>query len=294
VNFQRLLSCLWLPFRGYRRVAHSFAHFMEKSASFKTPLGVQLPSSFRSLLKRNLDTVDVHKDCRCFIFGNGPSLGKLDLTLFQDDITIGVNGFYKHTQARTCQPSYYCLSPDFFFDGSAVARSFLSELLATIEKSCFYIPLIGQAKNIVRDGCLPLERTFFIPHNGSLVHDDIEKVDFLHSVPNGVNIIQEALLMAFHVGCNPIYLLGVEHDWLATRTGNTHFYSDFARHPTFRYLDQWSYYERIRGALQTWECYLTINRYALKHGIRIVNLTPNSFLDVFESGDLSAFMKKVV
>ena len=273
-------------------MAYACAHLLEKSAAFKTPLSVQFPSSFHKLLKRNLGATGRHKDRRCFIFGNGPSLGKVDLTQFHNDITIGVNGYYKHTQARDCQPSYYCLSPDFFFDGSAVARSFLFELLTIINKSYFYIPLIGQARNIVRDGYLPLERTFFIPHNGSLVHDDIERVDFLHAVPNGVNIMQEALLTAFHMGCNPIYLLGVEHDWLATRTENKHFYSDFARHPTFRYLDQWSYYERIRGALQTWECYLTINRYAQKHGIRIVNLTPDSFLDVFESGDLADVMKR--
>ena len=215
----------------------------------------------------------------------------MDLSRFHDEITFGVNGFYKHNQAASCQPAYYCLSPEVFFDGSDSSQTFLKELQAIITKSIFYIPLLGNAQNIVRDGSLPLERTRFIPHNGSLVKDEIKRVDLLGPIPGGVNIVQEAILVAFHLGCNPIYLLGVEHDFLVKDTGWQHFYRHFARHPTFRYFDQWTYYEKIRSTLQLWDCYLTIAKYAQQNDLRIINLTPGSYLDVFEMGSLEEVLR---
>ena len=290
MNTQRIWSALWWPFRIYRKSALTLARCLERSAGFPTPLAVQCPGYFQPLLKRNVANAGKHQGRRCIIYGNGPSLGQLDLSAFRDDITFGVNAFYKHSQAQACQPSYYCLSPDCYFDESETSQAFLKGLLDTIDKSVFYVPLfpgLGPEEKIVEDGLLPLVRTFFIPHIGSLVSDEIKRVDFLHPVPGGVNIVQEALLTAFHLGCNPIYLVGMEHDWLATRSEYTHFYNDLARHPTFRYIEKWSYCERIQGALQTWQCYYTLNRYAQQHGIRIVNLTPNSYLDVFEMGNLA-------
>ncbi len=294
MNGQTLRKALWVPLRIYRKSALALAHLLEHSASFNDPMAVHMSAGLPALLKRNLATAESQQGRRCFIFGSGPSFGQVNLAGFRDDITFGVNGFYKHSQAQTYQPSHYCLSPDFFFDGSDTSQTFLKELVETITRSDFYVPYfpsLGHAERIIAGSLLPLERTFFIPHNASLVSEEIKRVDFLNPLPGGVNIIHEALLTAFHLGCNPIYLLGVEHDWMATRSNYTHFYNNFTRHPSFRGLDQWTYYEKLRGAVQTWSCYLTILRYAQQHGIRIVNLTPHSFLDIFEMGQLSDVVK---
>ena len=295
MNSQKLWKALWVPFRIYRKSALALSHLLERSARFNDPMAVHLSAGFPALLKRNLATAGSQQGRRCFIFGSGPSFGQVNLADFRCDISIGVNGFFKHSQAPAYQPTHYCLSPDFFFDGSDTSKAFLKELLETITQSDFYVPYfpsLGHAERIIAGSWLPLERTFFIPHNASLVSDEIKRVDFFNPLPGGVNIIHEALLTAFHLGCNPIYLLGVEHDWMATRSNYSHFYnSNSTRHPSFRGLDQWTYYEKLRGAEQTWGCYLTILKYARQHGIRIVNLTPHSFLDVFEMEQLSDVVK---
>ena len=49
---------------------------------------------------------DKHKGERCFICATGPSLNKMDLTLLDDEITFGVNSFYKTGRSTT----YYGVS----------------------------------------------------------------------------------------------------------------------------------------------------------------------------------------
>src|SRR5436190_19974003 len=50
---------------------------------------------------------DKHRDCqRCFVIGNGPSLGPMDLRPLRDELCIGANSFYKHPQAEQVQLDY--------------------------------------------------------------------------------------------------------------------------------------------------------------------------------------------
>src|ERR1700738_2271379 len=48
-----------------------------------------------------------YRDRRCFVIGNGPSLGKMDLSPLRDEITIGCNGLFLLFEKLGFLPTYY-------------------------------------------------------------------------------------------------------------------------------------------------------------------------------------------
>lgn len=54
---------------------------------------------------------------RCFIVGNGPSLGKQDLTQLKDEVTFVANWFALHEDTEQIDPTFYCICGEQFFGG---------------------------------------------------------------------------------------------------------------------------------------------------------------------------------
>ena len=48
-----------------------------------------------------------HLGERCFIIGNGPSLNKIDLNKFSNDVTFGSNAIFLKTEEMGFKPTYY-------------------------------------------------------------------------------------------------------------------------------------------------------------------------------------------
>ena len=65
------------------------------------------PSSVSKLNRNKLESFkDIHKGDRCFVIANGPSLRKMDLSLLQNEITLGMNRIYLLEKVNGFSPSY--------------------------------------------------------------------------------------------------------------------------------------------------------------------------------------------
>lgn len=233
-------------------------------------------------LLRNRETLGCQEGRRCFVIGNGPSLRRQNLQLLKSEITFVSNGFWKHSVIEYWQPSYYCFADPLIFTGATVMNSFFEQMMRRIKYSQFFVPY--DAKNIIESyGLLPADKTRYVKFKGSLGQDELSNLDLTGSMPGVINVIQLAIMAALYMKCSPIYLIGLDHDWLSHRGDDTHFYDG----PTVNgytsnlALGQYSYKHLMQCQLILWNGYEKLRAYADGQGIEIINATDGGFLDVF-------------
>lgn len=249
----------------------------------------------REIVKRNLVFKNKHQDRRAFVIGTGPSLASQDLTLLGNEITFTLSGFWKHSIVEQWQPTYYCFSDPLLFDGSAVMKEFFESLRKRITESTFFVPL-SALKTIQQHQLLPPERTYYVAFHGDLSTDVVDDLDFTAPVPGIMNVAQLCMMLAIYMGISPIYLLGLDHDWLS-HTGETkHFYAGHAgleKHPEVKpVLADWSYRHLMECQLVGWKAYENLARLAALKGIKIYNATDGGFLDVYERANYRDVVSK--
>lgn len=236
----------------------------------------------RAILKRNVQFKDKHKGQRAFVIVNGPSLAEQDVTLLKNDLTFVVSGFYKHEVIKTWQPSYYSIIDANFFNGSENSTRFFKSLNEVIHDSTFFIPLYRGYEANLKYKLLPPEKTFYTATAG-LPSDAIDMTGVIQSF---MSVSAFALAHAIYMGCNPIYLLGFDHDYLVNRGADRHFYKGgtIAGAPavTQSLSERHDYDAYMASCLALWKNYRSLDRIAKKRGIRIYNATNGGYLDVFE------------
>ena len=145
---------------------------------------------------------------RCFILGNGPSLKKMNLDFIKDEITIGSNGIY-HTFADMGFSTSFLLFED--IEQTELRSPDIRGVKGPIKMAALY-----NAYCISKD-----ENTLFFnaprSHRSDYYWDkDLYPQfsrDFASVVHLGGTITYVALQLAYHLGCNPVYLIGVDHNY---------------------------------------------------------------------------------
>lgn len=156
--------------------------------------------------RRFLETLkDSRKGQRGFVLGNGPSLKKMNLRCLKDELTIGSNGVYQ------------------LFDEIGFSTDYLLfEDIVQTELRRKDIPKIKGARKLAasyNSYAFPRdEETFFMnvrPWNDFYREQVFPEfsTDFAAIVYLGGTVTYIALQLAFHLGCDPVYLIGVDHSY---------------------------------------------------------------------------------
>jgi len=246
------------------------------------------PLFLRPLLPANRRLKDIHQGRRCFVIGNGPSLTTEDIEPLSGEITFAMNGFLNHPAIDRWQPTYYSLVDPTFFDGSESSNRFLDCFFSIVQASHLIVPCISHNRVADRG-----DRVTFVSFAGSLANARLRRIDLTRPLPGIMNSAQLAILVALYMGCSPIYLLGMDHDWLAHRGHDPHFYPNttLENHPNASGDCGKFPYRRILEDVQTvWRGYETLLTYGDSHARRIINCTKGGFLDVFERANLDAVL----
>ena len=158
----------------------------------------------RSSIKLLTQLKDVHKDQRCFIIGNGPSLKRTDLTRLEDEYTFGLNRIY-------------LMFPELGF----ATTYFLSVNNLVIEQSADEIRGLTIPKFLTwraRATIQPTDDTVFLytTYTGRNFAKDARG-----RLWEGATVTYVALQLAFHMGFNPVILIGVDHSFSTKGKPNT-------------------------------------------------------------------------
>ncbi len=239
---------------------------------------------YGSTIKANEKFRDRHAGQRCFVIGNGPSLKYQDLSPLAGEITMATNSFHLHPIiSKAWQPSYYFLSDPAYFESANLSE--YPQLTDKIDSAPFFVPHYA-SDFLNANKVLPRERTYFVA-----VWGGPEKENWRHQpnlaevIPGAQTVVQLAIMAAIYMGCSPIYLLGVDHDWLSHGGEHLNFYSetDAASQPAGS-VAGWEYRPLMESVLLMWQIYEALEKSSRAAGMRIINATCGGFLDVFERG----------
>jgi hypothetical protein len=241
-----------------------------------------LSSDSKKILKRNLKFKNLHKGQRAFVIVNGPSLKNVNLSLLKNEITFAVSGFYKHEIISTWQPTYYSILDKAFFENNEKSNIFFKQLNQKVDKSTFFLPIFRGYENNIKRQLLPLDQTFYIATSGP----PSQNLDLTNVIQSFQSVSAFALAQAIYMGFNEIYLLGFDHDYLAYRGIDRHFYDG----PTLNghissilpLSELTSYEYEMKSCLKLWNNYKSLKRIAKKRNIKIFNATKGGYLDIFD------------
>lgn len=277
-------------------MSYEFKQTSKFFSNFAEWISIKIPISLtdKKLLNRNHIFKNKHIGQRCFVIGNGPSLNKQNLSLLSNEITITVNAFYKNPIVEKWQPTYYCFADPLLFDGSTQVRNFFQNLNQKIHSSKFLVPIY--AKNAIENQkLLPEEQIYYAQFAGNLSKGLSHNIDLTKSIPGVQCVSQLGIMWAMYMACSPIYLIGLDHDWLSHRGMDRHFYTGKTIKGslgTHEDLGKIRYQKILEADLTLWYGYETILKIASNKNVSIINATEGGFLDVFERGDYESIFKE--
>lgn len=147
---------------------------------------------------------DKHEGQRCFIIGNGPSLKRTDLGRLSDEFTFGMNRIF-------------LMFPELGF----TTTYFLSVNNLVIEQSADDIRGLPMPKFLTwraHSFLKPTDDTIFLftTYTGQKFAKDARE-----RLWEGATVTYVALQLAFHMGFNPVILIGVDHSFSTKGKPNT-------------------------------------------------------------------------
>ena len=165
----------------------------------------------KSYRERLMALHNVHHGKRCFVMGNGPSLARMNLSLLKEEITIGSNGIFKKFSEIGFPTTYFTME-----DTEQVEDR--EDELASISGTTRFFALYNAHCIPARDDTLFLniERTSHGEgHQGKRWKHLYPQfsLDLASAVYLGATITYINIQLAFFLGCDPIYLIGVDHNY---------------------------------------------------------------------------------
>lgn len=237
-------------------------------------------------LTKNKLFKDIHKNKRCFIIANGPSINDQNLLLLKDDLKIVVNSFHHHSQIDILNPNYwviadpaYWVSPDFTIrpmikkmkQKELMTRIFMPDNMANIMAKINY--------------GLNIEPHLFKYKKSEIISEDI---DFSEEIPRlAQNVVCVAIMLGLFLGCNKIYLLGCDHSWwgwsretyIEDSNNMKHFYKKGANERTM--ADDFAFEDLAKTIKVQKQQYEELNRYGINKEQIIYNATRGGYLEIF-------------
>lgn len=206
----------------------------------------------------------INKGKRCFIIATGPSLKTQDLEMLKknNEICISMNGIYKIFGETSWRPQYYITTDKREVMGSSI--DFKNDL----NKSICFIADTNQEfmeqdhpdnVHIFHLGKIWKEEGF-IPFS-----EDFSKIAY-----NTATVTYAAMELAVYIGCDEIYLLGVD------ATGINESYKKY------NHFHKESTLVSTCFGKQVLVSYNSAKKYADKHDVEIYNATRGGELEVFE------------
>jgi hypothetical protein len=161
--------------------------------------------------------VDKHKGTRAWIIGNGPSLNKIDMTLLRDEVTFGSNRLYLGFSDWNFATQYWSV-----LDSLQCEQSMREWEMNIPDETVKLLPFeymnLFQIQNMCPVNFYPAghpecKTNFMDPLNAKELAKSFNFSNKPDVVYLGHNVLYALLQAAVIMGCDPIYLVGVDHNY---------------------------------------------------------------------------------
>ena len=238
-------------------------------------------------LVKNRNLRNIYAGRRCFVIGNGPSLSRQDLRVLSNEVTIVCNFFYKgKDEQNNWQPTIYCAADP---ASSNLRPEHYENVFRLIEASAyvFDIGVLRKLYKLHRE--VPSLKKVLKSLYGVVFDDPLFmlsepiEVDMTRPIPGVGHTPMLSLMVALYVGCNPIILIGVDHDYeYRYFRGDykvSHFYAE--NDDEIEIMPVTSHLVMAEEVLKTYSSYDMIKKIARKMGVEIYDATEGGHLDTF-------------
>lgn len=232
---------------------------------------------------------------RCFILGNGPSAGKVDLHTLKGETIISVSNGYLHADYAEISPRYHCV-PQITYgrmtEQDVVA--WFDEMHAKLGGAELFLNET-EADLVQKHGLFPGRVVHYVALRESF--DELKKrsiIDLTNPIPRVESVPVMCLITAMYMGFSEIYLIGVDHDHFKTEKYDYAFRleaqagKDFSVSTDGKVLTSW--YDDFQSLARLWRQYRVLREIAEANGVSIVNVTPGGQLDEFQRGNLKVLL----
>lgn len=254
----------------------------------------------KEILSKNEDLVNRHEGKRCFILATGSSIKNQDLTLLKDEICIGLNEFFLHSDYYHIKPAYLVFS------------GFGLHPKIPAEKRIPWYKNYEESTSGVSKIFLNISDFELIQENGLMRSCDVRYLKYDYALSSlsdfGLNPTKRiyssasvsimALQIALVMGFREIVLIGFDHDWLLRMFDDkpTHFYEheNSIIYKGISEVKGISVISELKSLTNLLESYQYLKKFADKKQISIYNATEGGMLDVFPRVDLNSLISKTV
>ncbi|MDE6099400.1 MAG: hypothetical protein K2G24_10985 [Muribaculaceae bacterium] len=236
------------------------------------------------------------------ILANGPSLADTIREHGHElasSTCMAVNFAANAPEFTSLHPRYYILADPHFF--TKTSDSNVKKLYSAFSSVGWSMTLLvprqyrKTAKSLVDNPNIRIETFNFIGLEGPAFFEHA-CYNLRLGMPRPRNVLIPALMCAIWLGYKNISIAGADHSWLRSIWVNDnnevvsvqpHFYKEDKKEEN-RIRSEYTNY-RLHQILYSFhvafKSYFNVRRFADKKGVRIINITPGSYIDAFERGE---------
>ena len=205
-------------------------------------------SLLHRILAKNEQFKNKHKDETCYIIGNGASLKNMDLSVFSNHITIGINHLCLHNDFQKLDVRYHAVVEPLFlypYCKNPYTKQIQENILGKLFKKSFsQYPQVNLFVNISNIAGFNLSNIYYLYHFGHR-EPDITHCDISDTFSFMAGGLYSGIGLAISMGFRKAILVGC--DYIFTPAFNGHFY---ASGPGKRGYKEKNIYETLFNAVE--------------------------------------------
>ncbi len=282
--------------------------FMEKQVEYAAMLKLWIEncSNYR-YMDQNKKLKNTHKNERCFIFGNGPSIQELDFSNFENEFVFTVNQIARNPNfAKLKTNIHFWVDTQFFnLDLTKPENIELFNVMKNVNTKdntpmCFFP--IKFRQYIISSGLATFVDANYFFNSYGLEYFMKRKNNYCKMIPGFSTVIQYAIFLANYMGFSEVYLLGCETTSILTsikvrmhlELNDTYAYeiSENEKKRMKSLRETLPFSQELRAFYRAMLDYENLDLYCSSHGTKIYNCTPFTLIDCIERRDIDDVFHK--
>ena len=267
-------------------------------------------SEFKGYIDKNKKYKGIHKNERCFIIANGPSIKELDFSRLENEIVFTVNQLVRNPEFEKLKTNYHVWADRIFFeiDETNADDIEMLEVIKSVGRKSPGVEVFYEitAKPMIDNfGLEEISNVNYFQVLG-LNPDRMEKlfVDFTQPMANYPTVVDYAILLAVYMGFQEIYLLGCDCSGIVNiaqsklKNAKNNLYAfemtDSAAKRLERYSKQRDIKDELISQAIMFEKYDALDKYCKRNGSKLFNATEGGLLECIERINIDVVLSSKV